>query len=76
MKKKYFINKKPIAYYSGINGLEIYGIEYGVEDYIYYTTGAWSSKLTHHKSKIYYTKNAIFFLCHGYRIKLNDCINM
>ena len=52
MKKEYFINKKPIAYYSGINGLEIYGIEYGVEDYIYYTTGAWSSKLTHHKSKI------------------------
>lgn len=34
-KKEYCENKKSIAYYSGLNGLEIKGIEYGINDFIY-----------------------------------------
>lgn len=34
-KKEYCMNHESIAYYSGLNGLEIKGIEHGIEDYIY-----------------------------------------
>ena len=36
MSKKAYCNNNPaIAYYSGFSGLEIHGIEYGIDDYIY-----------------------------------------
>ena len=34
-KKEYCINNKPVAYYSGLGGLEINYIEYGINDYLY-----------------------------------------
>lgn len=79
MYKEYFEDKKPIAYYSGLNGLEIYGIEYG--SYVYYTTGAWNGKTKYHRSKLYYCKSIknadkVYFICRGYRIHLNECIRM
>lgn len=40
-KKEYCKNKKSIAYYSGLNGLEIKGIEYGINDFIYCISNCW-----------------------------------
>lgn len=76
-KKEYCINNKPVAYYSGLNGLEINGIEYGINDYLYCTSGAWNGKKQYHKLKINYsTDGGAFVRLHGYRILLNECIRM
>lgn len=76
MKKDYFINKKPTAYYSGLGGLEVYGIEYGINDYMYYTTGAWNGKLSYHKTMIYYTSDGAYVMQRGYKVNLNECIRI
>ena len=76
-KKEYCINNKPVAYYSGLNGLEIHGIEYGINDYLYCTSGAWSGKKQYHKLKINYSFSDVAFIrLHGYKIPLNECIKM
>ena len=40
-KREYCMKHPAIAYYSGLNGLEIHGIEYDIDDYIYCVSGAW-----------------------------------
>ena len=40
-KRAYCESHESIAYYSGLNGLEIKGFEYGIEDYVYCVSGAW-----------------------------------
>lgn len=76
-KKEYCINNKAAAYYSGFNGLEIHGIEFGIENYLYCTSGAWSGKKQYHKLKIYTSfKDAPFVRLHGYKIPLNECIKI
>ena len=40
-KREYCESHESIAYYSGLNGLEIKGFEYGIEDYVYCVSGAW-----------------------------------
>lgn len=40
-KRQYCESRESIAYYSGLNGLEIKGIEYSINDYIYCVSGAW-----------------------------------
>lgn len=37
-KRQYCESRESIAYYSGLNGLEIKGIEYGIDDYSGYST--------------------------------------
>lgn len=79
-KKEYCMKNPAIAYYSGLNGLEIHGIEYGIEDYIYCVSGAWSGckrSKRYHKVKIQYISDGTaFFVVHGYRIPLDECIRM
>lgn len=80
MTKKEYCLKHPVsAYYSGFGGLEIHGIEYGINDYIYCVSGAWgaASKRKYHKLKIHYDRNGIaYFMLHGYKCLLSDCIRM
>ena len=80
MTKKEYCQKNPaIAYYSGFSGLEIHGFEYGIDDYIYCVSGAWSGRKNHkyHKLKIYYDRNGNgCFMLHGYKCSLNDCIRI
>ena len=38
-KREYCESRESIAYYSGLNGLEIKGIEYGINDYVYCVSG-------------------------------------
>lgn len=40
-KRQYCESRESIAYYSGLNGLEIKGIEYGIDDYVYCVSGCW-----------------------------------
>jgi hypothetical protein len=76
-KKEYCLKNKSIAYYSGLNGIEIHGVEYGINDYIYCVSGAWSSKKSYHKLKINYNSNGdAHITLHGYKIPLNECIRM
>lgn len=77
-KKEIILNNKPIAYYSGLNGIEIYFIEYGINDYIYFTSNSWSGtpRKKQHKTRIYYTNKETYFKCNGYKIPLDECIRI
>lgn len=77
MKKSDILKMKSVAYYSGLSGLEIKKIEYGIEDYVLCVSGAWSSKKQAHKVKVNYAANGNSYIrIHGYRIPLNECIRM
>ena len=56
-KRQYYESRESIAYYSGLNGLEIKGIEYGINDYVYCVSGAWDGGKAFHRCKIQYTRN-------------------
>lgn len=79
-KRQYCESRESIAYYSGLNGLEIKGIEHGIDDYIYCVSGAWyggKAVRRFHRCKVQYTrKGAAFIRVHGYRIPLDECIRM
>ena len=78
-KREYCDSHKTIAYYSGLNGLELKGIEYGIEDYVYCVSGAWGGVKGFHRCKIYYPVNGIksaFFKIHGYRVPLDECVRV
>lgn len=71
-KREICASNASIAYYSGFGGFEIKKIEYGIDDYLYAVSGAWCSKKSYHKLKIYddYVK------LHGHKIPLDECICM
>ena len=66
-------SNESMAYYSGFGGLEIKKIECGIDDYLYAVSGAWCSKKSYHKLKIY---DGDYVKLHGYKIPLSDCIRM
>lgn len=81
MTKSEYIRKhpQPIAYYSGFNGFEIHGFEYGIDDYIVGVSGAWGSPKNRklHRLKIRYDRHGNgFFVLHGYKCRLDECIRM
>lgn len=77
MKNVNILAMKSVAYYSGFSGLEIKGIEYGIEDYLLCVSGAWGGRKEPHKLKIYYDKfGGAFVRLHGYKVPLNECIRM
>lgn len=75
-KKEICLNNESFAYYSGLGGLELKKIEYGIEDYIYCVAGAWTSKKSYHRLKVYYDSKGSYIKLHGYRIPLDECIRM
>lgn len=81
-KREYCESRESIAYYSGLNGLEIKGIEYGINDYVYCVSGCWyGGKATkkYHRCRIYYPvngKDSAFFKVNGCKIPLDECIRM
>ena len=79
-KREYCESRESVAYYSGLNGLEIKGIEYGVNDFVYCVSGCWyggKAAQRFHRCKIYYpiTESA-FFRVDGYKIPFDECIRM
>lgn len=76
-KREYCEAHPACAYYSGLNGLECHGIEYGVDDVMYCVSGAWGGGKAFHRVKIRYTAGGDpFVVIHGYRCMLNDFIRM
>ena len=76
-KRKYCESRESIAYYSGLNGLEIKGIEYGINDFVYCVSGALGGGKAFHRCKIYYPiTGSAFFRVHGYKIPFDECIRM
>lgn len=79
-KREYCESRESIAYYSGLNGLEIKGIEYGVNDFVYCVSGCWyggKAARRFHRCKIYYPITAsAFFRVDGYKIPFDECIRM
>ena len=80
-KREYCMKNPAIAYYSGLNGLEIHGIEYGIDDYIYCVSGAWGGGKAFHRCRVYYpsdypNEKSAFFRVHGCKISLDECIRM
>lgn len=84
MTKKEFFNQNvsnlhPIAYISVLGGIEIYHIEYGLDDYIYCADGAWCGKKTNrnhqHKLKVFYNaKSEPYIRLYNQRYYLKDAI--
>ena len=76
--KEYCLQNPAVAYYSGFSGLEIHGIEYGINDYLLCVSGAWGakSKQTPHRLKIYYDNNGDFISLQGYKVPMNEFIRM
>ena len=76
-KKEYCLTNKVCAVYSfGYHGLEIHGIEYGIDDYVLYSETI-GEKTTYHRRKVYYTlaEEARAYFMHGkMRIYLDECI--
>lgn len=81
-KREYCESRESVAYYSGLNGLEIKGIEYGIDDFVYCVSGCWyggKAARRFHRCKIYSPaneKDSAFFRVHGYKIPLDECIRM
>ena len=79
-KRTYCESRESVAYYSGLNGLEIKGIEYGINDYLYCVSGCWyggKAAQRYHRLKIQYDRRGgAFVRLNGYKIPLNECIRM
>lgn len=67
-------NNKPIAYYnSGLSGVLIYDILYGIEDYVVCSHST-DVKGKFHKCKIYSNNKGHYFKCNNQRIYLDECV--
>lgn len=72
--KDYYLNNGSIAYYSSLNGIEIYDIN---DDYVLCTSNAWNNRkyLKWHQVKLYTNLNGdSYFIINGYRIPLSECL--
>ena len=71
-KREYCESRKSIAYYSGLNGLEIKGIEYGINDYVYCVSGAWGAVVKRSTGARYSIpgKGRLFSGCMGIEFRL------
>ena len=76
MKKSDYKDYKSIAYYSGLNGLELKHIEYGINDYLILQSGSWGGKKQMHRVRVMYSDNGDYVRLYGYRIPLNEFIRM
>ena len=72
--KKGILGIESFAYYSGLNGLELKGIEYGINDYVFLVSGALGGKKRTHRLKVYYTIESAYIKLDGYRVPLDECI--
>lgn len=75
MKTNEALKMETVAYAVGYYDLEIKKIEYSIDDYVIYVTGAIHGHPKAHRAKIYYTDRP-YFMCYGSRVHLDDCMKM
>jgi len=63
-----------VGYVSAFGGLEVKSIEHGIEDYVLFVAGAWSSARSAHRAKIHYEGAEPYFMYRGSRVKFCDII--
>lgn len=73
MKKSEIIEMPAIGYWSALGGLEVKKIEYDINDYCLCVSGAWSSKKTAHRLKIY---DEGYIKLHGYKFEFGECLRV
>lgn len=73
-KKEYCTGRPTVAYYSGLGGLEVKHIEYGIDDYVYLVAGAWIGKKSYHRLKIHYGAKSVYICLYGQRCPLSEFI--
>lgn len=78
-KREYCESRESIAYYSGLNGLEIKGIEYGINDYVYCVSGVWGGAAAKRSTAVKSTtpqmvKIAHFSGCMGIKFRLMNAL--
>lgn len=76
--KEKYLQLETKGYWSACGGVELKEIEYGTDDYIICVAGAWSSKKSVHRLKVYYsTRNkAEYVKLNGYRLYFTDCLRV
>lgn len=76
--KEYCLSHDTIAVCSDFGGIEIRGIEYAIDDYIYFVAEAMTEKPSYHRVKIRTdNKNESFFIPYNNtRIYLRDCMRI
>jgi len=76
--REYCVLHPCIAYISALGGIEIHGIEYGINEYIYCVSNAWyggAAAKRYHRCKVYYTpKGNPYIQLYGQRFSLNDAL--
>ena len=73
-KKDYCTDRPTIAYYSGLGGLEVKHLEYGIDDHVYLIAGAWNGKKSYHRLKIIYGAKSVYIRLYGHRCPLSEFI--
>ena len=71
-KKDYCTNLPTIAYYSGLGGLEVKHIEYGIDDHVYLVAGARDGKKTYHRGKKIYWAKTVYICLFGHPLPLSQ----
>ena len=83
-KKRAIEAMKTIAYASMLNGVEIKGIEHGIEDYVICISNAWYDRqdmkahrqdMKAHRVKIYYADRP-YFIVRGTKVYLDECLRV
>lgn len=73
--KQEYLNKDSVGYWSILGGAELKGIEYDINDYAIVVIGAWCSKKSIHRVKIYYGKRD-YIIIQGLRLYFDECIRI
>ena len=80
--REYCESHDTVAYWSGCGGVEIKGIEHGIDDYVICVVNAWYGEKEYKRYKISYFNRITGgrpdgrarFYPHGYEAFLDDCV--
>lgn len=74
---KDYRNRETVAYWSDMMGIEVKGVETGIEDYLLVVAGTNTSTPTSHRLKVYSdSKGNGYIRLYGRRYKLEDCLTV
>ncbi|MEG1925294.1 MAG: hypothetical protein RR415_06075 [Ruthenibacterium sp.] len=76
-KKEYCLANPAIAYCDALSGLEIYGVEYGVNDFLYCVSGIRGGNKSYHRLKINHDNDDDCFVrLMGCKIRMSECLRI